>query len=147
MAQLRAEAEQRFANRADELFAIIADYPGRHRRLMPAAYHDYAATADPAGTTVHWVLHVGRHRRPYDMQVTTNAGDRTVVERDRHSSFTTEWRVTTAENGSRVRLASTWQQRSTGFPALFERLFAPRSLGRLHAESLRLLAAEAAPPG
>ena len=146
MAELRAEAVLTIAGAADELYAIIADYADRHQHIMPAAYHDYAAetTNDAAGTVVHWVLHVGNHRRPYAMQVQATPSERLVVERDRDSSFTTEWRVVPEGSGSRVRLASTWQQRSHGFPALFERLFAPRSLRRLHAETLQSLAREAA---
>jgi len=148
MAQLHAEAQQHIARPVDELYAIITDYAGRRRQIMPPAFHDYTAEAggNRAPTVVRWVLHVGRHRRPYEMQVSETPAEYRVVERDRNSSFTTEWHVTNVDDASRVSIASSWQQRSRGFPALFERIFAPRSLARLHAETLRRLAAEAAAP-
>ena len=146
MAQLRAQAEREIAGTVDEIYRIIADYPGRHRTLLPAAYHDYMAEVDDAGaaTVVRWTLHVGNHRRPYALGITYRPQERAVVEQDQNSSFTTEWRVLADGTNCRVRLTSTWQQRSRGFPALFERVFAPRSLARLHAETLQQLAAQAA---
>lgn len=149
MAQLQAQAERQIAGAAADVYRLIADYAGSHRTLLPAAYHDYAVEKDASGapTVVRWTLHVGNHRRPYAMNITYRPEDTTIIERDQHSSFTTEWRVTTEEAKCRVRLTSTWQQRSRGFPALFERLFAPRSLARLHADTLRRLVAEATSPG
>ena len=144
MSQLNARAELEIAQPADDLVAIITDYAGRRRRIMPAAYHDYTVESGEPATVVRWVLHVGNHRRPYEIQVSWGPGERRVIERDTHSSFTTEWQVTPVGGSSRVTLASAWQQRSHGFPAFFERLFAPRSLARLHAETLRRLASEAA---
>ena len=148
MAQLRAEAQRQIVRPVDELYAIITDYAGRRRRIMPPAYHDYVAESAGSGaaTVVRWVLHVGRHRRPYEMQVSETPADHRVVERDGNSSFSTEWHVKTVDGMSRVSIASSWQQRSRGFPALFERIFAPRALARLHGETLRRLAAEAAAP-
>jgi hypothetical protein len=148
MAQLRAEAQQTIQRAPDELYAIIADYTGRHRRIMPPAYHDYAVERGGSGegSVVRWVLHVGNHRRPYEMQVDQAPQTHALTERDRHSSFTTQWLLSAEGTATHVRLVSTWEQRSHGFPALFERIFAPRSLARLHAETLRRLAAEAANP-
>jgi hypothetical protein len=145
MGQLQAQAEREIAGNADDVYRLIADYAGRHRALMPAAYHDYAVEKDDAGTAtvVRWTLHVGNHRRPYAMGITYRPEETTIIERDQQSSFTTEWRANAAGTGCRVRLTSTWQQRSRGFPALFERLFAPRSLARLHTETLQRLGAEA----
>ena len=130
MAQLHAEAQQQIDRPVDDLYAIITDYAGRRRRIMPPAYHDFAVEAGAGGaaTVVRWVLHVGRHRRPYEMQVTETPADHRLVEHDRGSSFSTEWHVTAVDGASRVAIASSWQQRSRGFPALFQRLFAPRSL-------------------
>ena len=146
MTKLNARAELEIARPADVLYAIITDYAGRRQRIMPSAYQDYAVddtTGEPV-TVVRWVLHVGNHRRPYEMHVSRRVDERRAVERDMHSSFTTEWQVIPLGNSSRVSLASAWQQRSHGFPAFFERIFAPRSLARLHAETLQRLAAEAA---
>ena len=145
MAQLHAEAQRLIDRPVDDLYAIITEYAGRRRRIMPPAYHAFAVEPGTGGaaTVVSWVLHVGRHRRPYEMQVTETPADHRVVEGDRGSSFRTEWHVTAVDGATRVTMASSWQQRSKGFPALFERLFAPRSLARLHAETLRLLAVEA----
>lgn len=145
MTELTARAELEIAQPADALYAIITDYGGRRRRIMPPAYHDYAEEggSGAAPTAVRWVLHVGNHRRPYEMKISALPDEQRVVERDARSSFKMEWQITPSGGGSRVTLASAWQQRSHGFPALFERLFAPRSLARLHAETLRRLAAEA----
>ena len=52
MAQLRAQAEREIAGTVDEIYRIIADYPGRHRTLLPVAYHDYAAEADDTGAAM-----------------------------------------------------------------------------------------------
>lgn len=146
MASLRAQAERPIPKPADDVYRIIADYAGRHQRLMPEAYHDYAVDSDQEGvaTVVRWTLHVGNHRRPYVMAIDYAPSEHAIREHDQHSSFTTEWRISPDETNCRVLLSSAWQQRSHGFPALFERLFAPRSLARLHAETLRHLAAEAA---
>ena len=143
MARLQAAAEQRVERPSREVYAAIADYGGQHRRALPEAYHDYTVESggSGAGTVVSWVLHVGTHQRPYRMQVTEPQPGETLREQDGASSFATEWRVEPEGDASRVRLVSTWEQRSRGVPALFERLFAPRSLARLHQETLRRLAA------
>lgn len=143
MARLQAAAEQRVERPPADVYAAITDYRGRHPRALPEAYHGYSVAAGGigAGTVVRWVLYVGSHRRSYHMQVTEPRPGQVVREQDSNSSFVTEWRVEPEGEGSRVRLTSTWEQRSKGFPALFERLFAPRSLARLHQETLRRLAA------
>lgn len=146
MTELQANAEQTYPQSPETLYAILADYQGRHQRILPDAYHDYAVEAGGAGvgTVVRWVLHVGNHRRPYAMQVSEPEAGRVLTEQERESSFRTEWRITPEGKGSRVRLRSVWRQRAHGFPAFFERMFAPRSLAKLHAETLRRLATEAA---
>ena len=142
MGQLQAVAERVISRLPQDVYAAIADYGDRHRRLLPPAYHDYHVEAggSGAGTVVTWTLHVGNHRRPYRMLVTEPEAGRTIEERDSATSLVTRWQVRAEGSGSRVQLSSTWDQRATGFPALFERLFAPRSLARLHQETLRRLA-------
>ncbi|HEV7213988.1 MAG TPA: hypothetical protein VGP33_02605, partial [Chloroflexota bacterium] len=86
MAQLNAKAVLEIAQPADALFAVITDYAGRRRHIMPTAYHDYAVDSGEPVTKVRWVLHVGNHRRPYEMHVSRGPSERRVVERDIHSS-------------------------------------------------------------
>jgi uncharacterized protein YndB with AHSA1/START domain len=142
MAQLVAAAERVIARPPTEVYAALADYAGRRRAIMPPAYHDYVVESggSGAGTVVRWTLHVGNHRRPYRMQVSEPQPGRLLVERDADSTMTTQWEVHPEGTGSRVRVSSTWLQRAKGFPAFFERTFAPRSLSRLHGETLRRLA-------
>lgn len=141
MAQLEAVAERVIGRPPADVYAALADYEQRHRALLPPAYHDYAVErgGQGDGTVVRWTLYVGNHRRPYRMQVSEPQPGRLLVERDADSSMTTQWDVQPEGSGSRVRVTSSWLQRATGFPAFFERTFAPRSLSRLHAEMLRRL--------
>lgn len=142
MAQLEARAERVIARPPADVYAALADYEGRHRTIMPAAYHDYTVErgGQGDGTVVRWTLYVGNHRRPYRMQVSEPQPGRLLVERDAESTMSTQWDVQPEGAASRVRVTSSWLQRAKGFPAFFERTFAPRSLSRLHAEMLRRLA-------
>jgi len=144
VAQLHAEADLWVAAPPRDIYARLADYRQQHSHVLPSAYHEYTVESggQGAGTIVSWVLHVGNHRRPYRMQVSEPQAGELLVEQDTNSSFRNEWRVLAEGSGTRVRLSTTWEQRSHGFPAIFERLFAPRSLSRLHQETLRRLAAE-----
>ncbi|MCL5947146.1 MAG: SRPBCC family protein [Chloroflexi bacterium] len=115
------------------VFPVIADVHSGQRMLLTEHFRDYQVHRSKNGSTLlSWVLHVGTHRRQYRMAIERVVPGKLLVERDTLSSFTLIWDVTAEEEGCRVVLESQWDQRSRGVPALFERIFAPRSLQRIY---------------
>lgn len=138
---LVATAQQTIDKPASDVATLLNDYRARPS-FLPDKYHDYQVEVggNGAGTVASWTLHVGTHQRKYRVSVTGPDAAALLVERDEFSSFTTRWTVHPGGSGTLVSLQSEWDQRSAGFPALFERIFAPRSLASLHRLTLQRLA-------
>ncbi|MCL4543087.1 MAG: SRPBCC family protein [Chloroflexi bacterium] len=141
MAQLTAKAQRLIPCSPAKAFNIIADVHNGQRMLLTEHYHDYTVLgADSGPTVLTWTLHIGTHKRPYRMAIERVILGQLLAERDTLSSFTMTWRLDPEGDFCKVTLESVWEQRSHGFPALFERVFAPRSLTRIYTTMLSRLA-------
>jgi hypothetical protein len=72
------------------------------------------------------------------MQVGEPEPGRVLTESDTGSSLITTWTVTPETGRSRVRIASTWDG-AGGIGGVFERLFAPRVVRGIYADTLERL--------
>ena len=136
---VHAEAEGTVAAPPAQVHAFLLDYR-RRPEILTANYQSYAVEqgGEGAGTVVRYRFKAGPRERDYRMRAEVPDAS-TLVERDLDSSLVTTWRVSPADGGSRVRVETSWQGAS-GVGGFFERTFAPRALGRVHADVLDRLA-------
>lgn len=132
-----------------EAFAFLRDYQKRPS-IMPPNVSDYRVESggQGAGTVVHYRLRAGKRERAYRLEVDETAPGRELRERDQGSTFVTTWTLEPAEGGKKtlVRLHSQWKG-AGGIGGVFERIFAPRGLGRIYDDLLARLDAALASPG
>jgi uncharacterized protein YndB with AHSA1/START domain len=132
-----------------EAFALLRDYR-RRPRILPANVSDYEVESggEGAGTVVRYRLRAGRRERAYRIEVEEPTPGRELRERDTGSTFVTTWTLEPAGGGRQtlVRLHSEWRG-AAGIGGVFERIFAPRGLGRIYDDVLARLAAALGAPG
>ena len=140
MAELNVSAERAIGAPAAVVYRCLADYREHHPRILPPAFSDVRIEEGgvSAGTVVGFAITTAGRRRAYRMRVEEPEPGRVLVERDTASSLVTTFTVTLEGEGSRVRIATTWQG-AGGVGGLMERLFAPRVLHRLYADELERL--------
>ncbi|MQA32759.1 SRPBCC family protein [Modestobacter roseus] len=138
MGQVVATTERIVHAPAEQVRAALVDYTVTRPRILPEQYSEYRVDAggQGAGTRVHWRLQATSKRvRVQDVTV-SEAPDGSLVETDANSSMITTWRVHRADEGvSTVRVSSAWTG-AGGIGGFFERTFAPKGLGRIHAALL-----------
>jgi uncharacterized protein YndB with AHSA1/START domain len=142
---VRASAERVVAASPQEVYGLLADYADRRRRLLTDGVSDYAVERGGvgAGTVVSYRMQVSRRERRYRLEVTEPTPGEELLETDTTSTFSTTWRVSPADGGSRVAVDSRWQG-AGGVGGFFERTFAPRGLGRVYEQMLDRLEREIA---
>jgi hypothetical protein len=145
MAQVEAETHREIAAEPEVVRNALADYKQTRPKLLPGHYSEYEVRegGDGEGTVVHWKIQATSKRvRDCLVDVTEPPGGG-LVESDRNSTMVTTWQVVpgAAENSTRVTVKTTWQGAS-GVGGFFERMFAPKGLGRIYDEMLAKLAAE-----
>ena len=145
MATVTATAERVVQAPPAQVYALLADYREARPQLLPDSFRDYRVEAGGTGegTVVAYRLEAARRERPYRLNVTEPEPGQVLRESDADSSFVTTWTVTPANGGTRVRLESAWAG-AGGIGGFFERLFAPRGLGRLYEDVLARLEAAVA---
>jgi Polyketide cyclase / dehydrase and lipid transport len=132
----RVLAEREIPARQQRVFAFLADYADARPRILTPQYTDYRV--EQGGTGAGTVVSFQLRDRPYFLRVETPAAN-TLLERDTVSSLVTTWRVMPAPNErSIVRVVTEWRS-GGGIGGLFERLFAPRGLRRVHEQVLERL--------
>ncbi|RAQ96029.1 SRPBCC family protein [Thermogemmatispora tikiterensis] len=144
MSRIIVQSEKVISGRPEDIYAILADYKGRHPQILPANFQDYRVEqgAQGEGTVVSFRLHAGGRERLYRMRVSEPVRGQTLTESDLNSSLVTTWTVTPLDDGQRtqVRIATMWEGGS-GLGGFFERLFAPLGLRRIYNQILASLAA------
>jgi uncharacterized protein YndB with AHSA1/START domain len=147
MATVTAKAERVVQAPPAQVYALLADYRDARPQLLPESFRDYRVEAGGTGegTLVTYRLQAARRERPYRLEVTEPEPGRMLRESDTESSFVTTWTVTPAEGGTRVRIESAWSG-AGGVGGFFERLFAPRGLGRRYDDILSRLERTLASP-
>lgn len=143
MARIRATAERIVDAEPGAVYAVLTDYSGGRRKMLPENYLDYSVVeADGDGAaTLSYRLRAGGRERGYRMRVTPETGGRALVERDEGSSYTTRWTLTQLGPGAhtRVRVETEWESRAKGMAGFFERRFAPLGVRRIEQETLARL--------
>ncbi|GER82308.1 hypothetical protein KTAU_09460 [Thermogemmatispora aurantia] len=144
MSRIIVQSEKVISGKPEDIYAILADYKGRHPQILPANFQDYRVEqgAQGEGTVVSFRLHAGGRERLYRMRVSEPVRGQTLTESDLNSSLITTWTVTPLDDGQRtqVRIATMWEGGS-GLGGFFERLFAPLGLRRIYNQTLASLAA------
>ena len=140
MGQVHAAVERMVDAPAGDVYRLVADMRVHHPRFLPPAFSDFEVESGGigAGTVTRFSVTAGGRRRPYHMQVGEPEPGRVLTESDTGSSLVTTWTVTPEGDRSRVRIASTWDG-AGGVGGVFERLFAPRVLRGIYADTLERL--------
>jgi len=140
MAEMRVTAERSIAAPADRVYRLIADYREHHPRFLPPAFSDVRVEQGGvgAGTVISFRLSVGGRSRRYRAVVAEPQPGRVLTEADSATGSVTTFTVMPEGDASRVRIETTWPG-ATGVQGFFERLLAPRLLGKLYADELERL--------
>ncbi|MFI9227268.1 SRPBCC family protein [Streptomyces rimosus] len=144
MGQVEATTQREIAADPEDVFDALADYSGTRGKLLPEHFSEYEVRegGDGKGTLVHWKLQATSKRVRDCLLEVDEPTDGQLVEKDRNSSMVTTWVVTPAGEGrAKVVVTTTWQGAS-GIGGFFERMFAPKGLGRIYDTVLANLAAE-----
>ncbi|MGD9483184.1 SRPBCC family protein [Streptomyces sp. TRM70308] len=145
MAEVEVSREREVAAPPDAVFAALADYRDTRERLLPEHFSAYEVRegGQGAGTVVHYRLQATSKRVRDCLLDVTEPTPGQLTERDRNSSMVTTWTVTPGSGPgvSRVHVTTTWRG-AGGVGGFFERIFAPKGLGRVYEAVLARLAAE-----
>jgi uncharacterized protein YndB with AHSA1/START domain len=138
MAKIDVVEEGKVGAPPDVVYRCIADHE-QHQRFLPPAFSDFEIEAGGvgAGTVTTFKVKAGGGTRAFRMRVDEPEPGRVMTESDANSDLVTTWTVTPEDDGSRVRIATSWE--GDGVVGFFERLLAPRAMRRLYAEELDLL--------
>lgn len=126
-----------------KVFAFLRDYRKR-QNIMPPNVSEYQVESggEGTGTVVRYRLRAGKRERAYHLAIEETTPGRELRESDQGSTFVTTWTLEPAEGGKKtlVRLHSQWKG-AGGVGGIFERIFAPRGLGRIYDDLLTRLEA------
>ncbi|WP_299558869.1 SRPBCC family protein [uncultured Mycolicibacterium sp.] len=132
MGQVSASATVLVDAPPEQVLEAVADYRDVRPRILTGHYRDYEVLEGGrgAGTVVRWKLQATR-TRVRDVRAVVDVAGRTVIEKDTNSSMITNWTVAPAGPGSSVTVKTTWTG-AGGIPGVFEAIFAPLGLRRIH---------------
>ncbi len=136
---LHTAAEATIDAPASAVLAVLRDFDGRHREILPTAFSNLVIEAGGigAGTVMSFDLTLGgRTQRATSRVEEPSEGviEEHIVGRDMVTTFTVR------PDGDRAltRIETQWQPAS-GFAGLLERLAAPRMLRRIYRDELARL--------
>lgn len=146
MTRIQATTRRRLPGSPEQAYAALADYRGIRPTLLPPEFSRYEVQAGGSGaeTTVGWTLQATPKRsRTCLFTVTEPDPGRRLVETDTNSSMVVTWMVRGTAEGAEVEVTAGWQG-AGGIGGIFERIFAPKGLNRIHDQVLAALAAHVA---
>jgi hypothetical protein len=135
--KINVERDGSIGASAELTYRLIAT-DEHHRRFLPEGFSnfDVLAGGTGAGTVHRFTVHAGGRTREYTMRVAEPVPGQVITETDQNSSLVTTFTVTPLSADScRVLIATTWDG-ATGIGGFFERVFAPRVMGRMYADEL-----------
>lgn len=137
MTKIMATAEGAIGAPSKMVYRYLADYRQYHPRILPAAFSDFKVEAGGvgAGTIISFKVSLGGRTRASRQRVDEPQPGRILREQDIEGSTITTFTVTPDGKHSRVKI-ETQYERANGVAGFFERLFAPRMLGKLYREEL-----------
>jgi len=145
MGKVQASADRIVNAPAEVVYGYLADLRQHHPRFLPAAFSNFSVDSGGigAGTNFHFTLTAGGRARQYQMTLAEPDPGRVITESDANSSLVTTFTVTAeGDKSSRVSISTTWDG-AGGIGGIFEKLFAPRVLGRIYLDELERLDAYA----
>jgi hypothetical protein len=144
MATILVSAERTVGAPADAVYGYIADMRGHHPHFLSPAFSHFQVESGGVGegTITRFTVTAGGRTRQYRMQVAEPEPGRILTESDTGSSAVTSFTVAPQGGDSRVRISTTWQG-AGGIGGFFERLFAPRVMRGIYADTLERLDAYA----
>lgn len=144
MSRIVVSAERVVDAPAHEIYAILVNYRGGHREILPPNFVNYHVLegGTGAGTVVSFAVRAGGRERPLTVRVSEPIPGSVLVETDINSSLATTFSMTPQDDGKRtlVNFRTEWQG-SPGVGGFFERTFAPIALRRIYNQELDNLAA------
>lgn len=143
MTHVQATTRRTLRASREHAYAALADYRRARPDLLPAEFSGYEVHSGGtgAGTTVGWTLQATpRRSRDCLFTVTEPEPGRRLVETDANSSMVVAWTVRGTPGGAEVEVTAGWQG-AGGIGGIFERIFAPKGLNRIHDQVLAALAA------
>jgi hypothetical protein len=144
MKTIKISARRDVDARAEDVYAILADYRTEHPAILPGAFSNFRVEEGGIGqgTVVSYDITLGGRRRSFRQQVEEPVPGRTLMETDLASGASTTFNVVPTDSGSRVEITTEYE-RAGGLKGLVESLVAPRLIRRVYDEELALLAAYA----
>ena len=136
---LHAAAEAAIDAPALTVLAILRDFDGEHRRILPSAFSNLVIEEGGigAGTMMRFDLTLGGRTSGARARVEEpepGVIEEQLIGRDMVTRFT----VRPNGTGARTRIETRWQP-AAGIAGVLERLFAPRMLRRLYEDELSKL--------
>lgn len=134
--KVTASTSKTIAQAPDRVLAALADYETVRPRILPEQYRDYAVVegGQGSGTVVQWILQA-TSKRSRNMKMSVTVEGMQIVERDANSSLVTTWTVAPSGSGSEVTVLTEWDG-AGGIGGFFEKIFAPRGLNAIQAQTL-----------
>src|SRR5947209_18424335 len=140
MATVTAAATKAVDASPARVLEFLRDYREGRPQILTENYSAYRVEqgGQGNGTVIAYHFAAGGRERDYRLAVEEVASG--LLERDQLSSFVNRWTVAPSGAGAQVTLESSWQG-AGGIGGVFERIFAPLGLRRIHAQVLDKLAA------
>jgi hypothetical protein len=139
MATLHTAAEAVIDAPAQTVLAVLRDFDGRHREILPPAFSNLVVEQGGvgAGTVMSFDLTLGgrtQHATSRVVEPTDGVIEEHIVGRDMVTTFT----VRPDGNRATTRIETRWQP-AGGLAGLLERLAAPRMLRQVYRDELARL--------
>ena len=137
MTIIAASAEGAIGAAPKVVYRYLADYRHYHPKILPAAFSNFAVEKGGvgAGTIISFKVTLGGRTRISRQRIEEPQPGRVLRERDIEGSTVTTFTVTPDGKNSKVTIETVYEGGS-GVAGFFERLLAPRMLGKLYREEL-----------
>lgn len=136
MSDLQVSAEALIDARPEVVLAILRDFDGHHRAILPPAFTNFVVEegGTGAGTVSRFDLTLGGRTYPTRTRI-DEPSPGVIVERVLGREMVTTFTVTPDTDRSQVTIETRWQP-VAGISGALERLFAPRMFRNLYRDEL-----------
>lgn len=138
MGQVNVITEREVGGSEQAIRVALADYADTRPKILTDQFSGYEVRAggQGAGTSVQWKFAATSKRVRDQLIQVTEPGDGTLVETDANSTMVTTWTVRPSGPGRVVVGVHTTWDGAGGIGGVFERIFAPKGLGRVYDEMI-----------
>jgi len=136
MSALHATAARNIDAPASSVLAVLRDFDGHHRKILPAAFSNLVVEegGHGAGTVISFDITLGGRTESARARV-EEPGPGVIEEHLIGREMVTTFTVRQAGSAARTRIDTRWQP-ARGLAGLMERLFAPRMLRQIYRDEL-----------